>query len=149
MRDAIFLMTASIILGLFISWIFGPKSTTKNPGKQKNKRKEQKLLTVILKDMKENPGNWVRNGFSPQLISAPTLVNDKKNMGILYGEDKTAVTIHFNMKDVTRFDRKDTDTILTTISGKHVTKFIKEAIHLLDHRGKELEYFTERLKERL
>ncbi len=149
MRDAIFLMTSSIILGLFLSWIFVSKSTTKDPDKQKNQRKEQKLLNIILKDMKKNPGNWIRNGFSPQLVPAPTLINDKKNMGILYGEDKKIVTIHFNMKDLTRFDREDTDTILTTITGKHVTKFIKTATHLLDHRGKELAYFTGRLKERL
>jgi len=149
MGMSIIMVTLAIILGLFLSWIFGPKSTPEDPGKQKNERKEKKLLQVLIKDMKKNPGHWVQHGVSPTMLSAPMLVNDKKNMGILYGDKENYVTIHFNLKDLTKFPRHDTDAIITSISGKHVTKFIKTATHLLDHRGKELEYFTERLQERL
>lgn len=149
MRDTILLMTASIIIGIFLSWLSVICLSRSDTGEKQNKRKEQKLLGVILKDMKENPGNWVQHGFSPTLLSAPILVNDKKNMGILYGDKETHVTIQFNLKDITKFPRHDSDAIITSITGKHVIKFIKTATHLLDHRGKELEYFTGRLKERL
>lgn len=149
MSTIILLITFSIIFGILLSMILGSRLKLPDPGKQKNKRKEKKLLQVLLKDMKENPGHWVQNGFSAQMLSSPTLINDKKNIGILYGEKENSASIQFNMKDVTKFSYRDPDTITTTIIGKHVTRFLKTATHLLDHRGKELEYFTKRLKKRL
>lgn len=138
------------MFGIFLAyWIVKHESTPKDPGKRKNKRKEQKLFQILLKDMKENPGHWIQNGFSPQILSSPTLINDKKNIGILIGEKENSVSIQFNMKDVAKFSHQDPDTIATTITGKHVTRFLKTATHLLDHRGKELDYFTKRLEKRL
>lgn len=149
MSMSIIIVTLAIILGIFLSWIFGPRETRPDPSDKGNKRKEKKLLQVLIKDMKKNPGHWIQHGFSPTMLSAPILVNDKKNMGIIYGDKKNQVTIQFNLKDIIKFPRHDTDAIITSISGKHVEKFIKTATHLLDHRGKELEYFTGRLEERL
>ncbi len=149
MDTTILLITGAIILGMFLAWLFGYKPLPKDPGRHKNKKREQRLFQVLLKDMKENPGHWVQNGFSPQMLASPMLINDKKNIGIQYGEKETSLSIQFNMKDVVKFSRTDSDAIITTITGRHVTKFLKAAIHLLDHRGKELEYFTEKLKEKL
>lgn len=149
MSMLILTITLAILIGILLAWIVSSEKTQPDPGKKQNKRKEQKLFAVILKDMKKNPGHWIQHGFSPSMLSAPILVNDKKNMGILYGEKDNNVTIQFNLKDLIKFPRHDTEAIITSISGKHVTKFIKTATHLLDHRGKELEYFTERLEERL
>lgn len=148
MSTIIMFIIFAIILGIFLFWV-DPLGMRPNPGNKENKRKEKKLLQILIKDMKKNPGHWLKNGFSPQMLSSPTLINDKKNMGILYKDKEDKVIIHFNMKDVTKFNHNDTDTIITTITGKHVIKFLKTATYLLNHRGKELEYFTERLEERL
>lgn len=149
MEPTVLMITGAVLFGIFLSWIMGPRMKLPDPGVRRIKRKEKKLFQVLLTDMEKNPGNWMQNGFSPSLLSTPTLVNDKKNMAIVYGEKEAYAKIYFNLKDVTKFHIEDTDTILTTITGKHVIKFLKTATYLLDHRGKELNYFTERLEKRL
>jgi len=150
MEVSILMLTGAVLFGMALaSWILKSLVKIPNPGVRRNKRKEKKLFQVILTDMEKNPGNWIQHGFSPTILSTLTLINDKKNMAIVYGDKEGYVKIYFNLKDVTLFHIEDSDTIITTITGRHATKFLKTATYLLDHRGKELNYFTERLEKRL
>lgn len=126
----------------------GPKIKIKLPtlGRYKNKRKEKKLLSVLLKDMKNNAGNWLvnKNNFNNDLN---LIVNDKKNMAVRY--NKEGITLYFNLKDIATLEVDGDDTLMVTIIGASALKFIDKAIDLLDHRGKELAYFTRKIEERL
>lgn len=117
------------------------------PGVYKNKTKEKKLLNVILKDMKNNAGNWILQKDEPVMRDGNLMVNDKTNMAVRYNSE--GVTLYFNLKNIATFEKKTSDTLITTINGRQAIKFINKAISILDHRGKELAYLTQKIEERL
>lgn len=120
--------------------------------KYKHIQKEKKLLASIIKDIKKHPDHWVKNGYCPMTLRTPILVNDYSSIGISYGERTDIpdiVLIHFNIKNLTKFDQKDENSVVTRIEGRHVKKFINTLTTILDVRGKELDFFSAQLKERL
>lgn len=120
--------------------------------KHRTIKKEKDLLADLVKDMRANPGHWVRNGYSPVTFQGPMIVNDYSSIGIQYGErtdTPTTILIHFNLENKTTFDQGDENSIATRIDGKHAQKFINTVTTIMDERGKELDYFRSRINERL
>lgn len=126
--------------------VIHPKIKIPKLGVYKNKRKERKLLNVLLRDMKKNTGNWLVD-IEQFNKDSNLIVNDKKNMAVRYGDQR--ITLFFNLKDIATLTADGTDTLRITIIGEPAKKFIKKAIGMLDHRGKELSYFTRKIEERL
>ena len=144
-----------LILYLIFRWTFGPlkyKLPRFSLLKYHTAQKEKSLLADLIKDMKANPGHWVMNSYCPVTFHAPMLVNDYSSIGIQYGqrtETPTLVLIHFNLANKTKFDQNDDNSIVTRIEGNHAQKFINTVTKIMDERGKELDYFRSRIKERL
>lgn len=155
-QEYIVLMVSGSAL-FMIWWIMHPlmKKKFKVKGmltRHRHRRKEQKVLDLIIKDLKANPGHWVQNGYCPVTFKAPALINDNKNMAIRYGrhnDNVDEVMIQYGLKDVSKLDLLDEDAIATRIHGKSAQKFINTIVKILDERGRELDYFAQRLKERL
>lgn len=121
-----------------------PKSERKNMAREKN------LMSMLLKDIKENGGNWTQNGLSPITMDTNVFINDNKNIMIRYNEGMPRISIYLDVKDF----KTDPivipeDAILTHIEGKHTQKFINTMISELNYRGKELSYMTDQLKQDL
>lgn len=114
---------------------------------------EKKLLNDLIKDMRENPGHWVNNGYCPITFKGPSIVNDYSCIAIQYSlmgnGSPHRVMIHFNLNNLTQFEVQNDDSIATIIEGTHAQKFINTITDILDERGKELDYITTRIKERL
>ena len=116
-------------------------------------KKEKRLLNNLIKDVRANTGHWVRNAHCPMTFQGPMLVNDHSKIAIRYSltGDTTPemLMIHFNLKNLLKFDQTCPDSICTRICGKHAQKFINTVTDILDERGKELDYITTQIKERL
>lgn len=140
-------IVAFLMLYGVLSMFDFPKIKLPTLGAYKNKRKEKKLLNVILKDMKKNAGNWVVQKKGLVMHDSNLMANDKKNMAVRYNSE--GVTLYFNLKNIATLEKDTDDTLMTIIKGKQAAKFVNKAIRLLDHRGKELAYFTQKIEERL
>lgn len=150
-------ITGAVLVFLWVAYRFivGPmkyKLPRFSLTKYRIVQKEKNLLTDLIKDMKTNPGHWVRNGYSPITFQGPIIVNDYSSIGIQYGQRTDTpdlVLIHFNLANKTKFDQADENSIATRIEGNHARKFINTVTTIMDERGKELDYFRSRINERL
>ena len=121
-------------LGKYINKIYQLRQST-NPVQVRNKHKEQKFIDDLLEDIRKNTDDW----FLMDEVAGPStvLVNDGKNIGIMYSGNGETATILLNLKALTdtKFDKNDEDTVKITIYGNNVAKFIKTAEDIIDRRG--------------
>ena len=117
-----------------------------SPLNAKNKEKEEQFLNKLLEDVRKNTNEWfiVDEGYG----SANTIVNDHKNIGIVYN-DGEAATIMLNLNELSKFDKQDEDTVKIQIMGSHMREFIKAAETIIDRRGNELAFFESELEKRI
>ena len=117
----------------------------------RNRKKESALIEEILEDIEKHPEDWFIE--SMMMGDGNYFINDKRNIGILYrfsGQMREAqVVIHLNLKNLSKFEVREDDTIAIEIAGEHVLPFIQKAEQHIDKRGKELDFFKDKLKERL
>lgn len=119
-----------------------------DPVKSKNKAKEEKLLTEILTDIRDNTTDWF---LEAAVVDGPNTIicNHKKNIGIQYTAQQTAVRVHLNLRQEKDFSLKDNDSLVAEIIGPHAKEFVIKAEQYIDRRGKELDFFYSRLRERI
>jgi len=154
---ALLIVGGSVCLAGLYNWLIRPNpiklSDLKyDPNKHRINKKEKALLSDLVKDMQKNPGHWVKNAYSPITFKGPIIVNDYSCIGIVFSQHSDqpeTVAILFNINNDTKFKQEDENTIATRVSGKHAKKFINTVTRIMDERGKELDYFRSRIKERL
>lgn len=157
MIETIIIVGFVVFMAAMIMWMVHGFKKPKLPKFDRAARritlKEKKLLNNIIKDMKENSGHWVNNGYCPITFKGPSIVNDYSCIGIqfsLMGDGTpSTVMIHFNLNNLTKFEQENDDSIATVINGSHAQKFINTVTSILDERGKELDYISLRIEERL
>jgi len=156
MIETIIIVGFVVFMAAMIMWMVHGFKKPKLPKFDRAKRriiqKEKIILSDIVKDMKGNPGHWVRNGYCPVTFKGPMIVNDYSSIGLQFGQHGDTpeiILIHFNLANKTKFDQNDENSIATRVEGAHARKFINTVTKIMDERGKELDYFRSRIIERL
>ncbi len=114
-----------------------------------NRKKEEKLLEDLLKDIRENTDDWFIMDNVLHYGDAPIITNDRRSIGVLFNLQQSSIMIHLNLKRLQKFTVEEDDTVVIDMRGDHVTEFIHKAERYIDRRGRELEFFRKKLEERL
>jgi hypothetical protein len=140
--------------GFATFWLFSVYLEKRKKEKKKptplyfrNLKKEQDLIERLLLDIKENSNDWFIETMT--MGDGNFFINDKRNIGILYRITEHQLVIHLNLQNLDRFNIRDEDTIAIELKGTHISDFIQKAEQYIDRRGKELDFFKDKLKERL
>lgn len=120
------------------------------PLQAQNLNREKDLLTQLLKDIQINTNEWFVIDDAITMGQGRLLANDKKNVGIVYGNGAKSATILLNLDKLNEgFIRTNEDTVKMQVSGSHVKNFLDKAEHLIDKRGNEISFFKSEIEKRL
>lgn len=148
----IFALGLLVLVALFAIHFIQAKRKEKSkisPLLAENRKKEEKLLEDLLKDIRENTDDWFILDNILHYGDAPIITNDRRSIGILFNLQQSSMMIHLNLKRLQKFTVEEDDTVVMDMRGDHVTEFIHKAERYIDRRGRELEFFRKKLKERL
>lgn len=126
-----------------LGWFLTNKSMS--PMSIRNKKREELLLAKLLDDIRTNGDKWF---IVEEHQASSVLANDEKNIGIVYNTGESA-TVLLNLDRLTKFDKRNEDTVKIHMSGDHVKAFVHTAEALIDRRGNEISFFEEQLEKRL
>ena len=153
-KGIVALVAVIILLLLAFSSIGNLRAKRKEKSKispllAENRKKEEKLLEELLKDIRDNTDDWFIIDNLMTYGDAPIITNDRRGIGILFNLQQSSIMIHLNLKRLQKFTVEDDDTVVMDMRGDHVTEFIHKAERYIDRRGRELEFFRNKLKEKL
>lgn len=120
------------------------------PLQAKNLEKEKQFLANLLEDVRINTSEWFVIDDVIVMGQGRLLANDKKNIGIVYGNQGGSATILLNIEKLNEpFSKDNEDTVKLSVQGSHVKSFLDTAEQLIDKRGNEIAFFESELGKRL
>lgn len=147
----ILLIASSLLLYYFGRYLYRKYKNYKklSPLQAEHLRKEKEMIQHLLTDIADNTNDWFLS-HDHAVAAGLCIINDRKNIGLVYrAADVSTLTVHLNLKSLQNFSPTEKDTVILTMAGPHVSKFISQAENIIDKRGNELEFFKSELHKKL